>query len=265
MEMQAADNRAEGIRGISGSTLKLIAMVTMLIDHVAATILVRIMQQQGLEMYIMGGSTEPISILYTVMRLIGRLAFPIFVFLLIEGLEHTRNQWNYLLRLVLFAIVSELPFDFAMNLDMEQIMAGQLLEWGSQNVFFTLSIGLFAMIGIKAVQAAEIPLWIQIIGEIGIAAVAMLAAYFLHTDYGEIGVLAIVVMYLLRKQRIAGVIAVCWILVFSSVLELTALFALVPIVKYNGTRGWKLKWLFYIFYPMHLLILWLICWKMGIV
>lgn len=263
MEMQA-DNRAEGVRGIAGSTLKLIAIVTMLIDHVAATILARIMQQQGIDMYIMGGSTEPIAILYTVMRLIGRLAFPIFIFLLIEGLEHTRNQWNYLLRLVLFAIVSELPFDFALNLDMEQIMAGQLLEWGSQNVFFTLSIGLFAIIGIKAVQATELPLWIQLVGKAGIAVAAMLVAYFLHTDYGEIGVLAIVVMYLLRKQRIAGVFAVCWILVFSSSLELAALFALIPIVKYNGTRGWKLKWLFYIVYPVHLLILWLVCWKMGI-
>ena len=101
--------------GLSSFALKCIALITMIIDHVGA-------------------------ILYPearVLRIIGRIAFPIYAFLVAEGFYHTKNVKKYMLRLLLFALVSEIPFDLALT--------GQILEFGHQNVFFTLFAGLLLM------------------------------------------------------------------------------------------------------------------------
>ena len=107
-------------KGICGSTIKMIAIVSMLIDHTAATILERMLSQQ-----LFPEMEGWLNLLYLVMRGIGRLGFPIFIFLLVEGLEHTRNRWKYLLRLVIFALVSELPFDMAFTLTKAEIFRGK--------------------------------------------------------------------------------------------------------------------------------------------
>lgn len=251
-------------RGIAGSTIKMIAIITMLIDHTAAVVLKRMIVEQNLSIAMTMGPMEPIVSLYYVMRLIGRLGFPIFIFLLTEGLEHTRNQWKYLLRLFLFALVSEIPFDFAFNLSQEQIASGQILEFTYQNVFFTLTIGLAAIIGIKAIQGTELQPVLKVLLNIGITIVGMALGFLLQTDYDAIGVLAIVMMYLLRQRKTLAVFTTCLVLMFSSSLEISAFLVLLPIGTYNGKRGWNLKWVFYVFYPAHLLILWLICFGMGI-
>ena len=104
----------QGSRGFSAATLKWIAIITMLIDHVGASLL------YGHAAYPAGwlggtryGWGEGIwsRDFYMALRVIGRLAFPIFCFLLIEGLIHTRNRWKYFSRLALFALISEIPFD----------------------------------------------------------------------------------------------------------------------------------------------------------
>lgn len=251
-------------QGISGSTIKMIAIIAMLIDHTAAVILERIMQQQGMNTMLDMGPVEPIVIVYLIMRLIGRLGFPIFIFLLIEGLEHTRNQWKYLLRLVIFAFISEIPFDISFNLSREQIFSGHILEFTYQNVFFTLAIGLAAAIGMKTVQKLELNAVLKIVINIGIAVAGMGLGLLLRTDYGAIGLLAIIMMYLLRQRKMLATAMTCIILMFSSVLEASAFLILLPIGFYNGERGWKLKWVFYAFYPVHLLVLWVICLCMGI-
>lgn len=94
-------------KGLSGSALKIIAIVTMLIDHIAATVIIRILK--------FGGYNDGLYQLYRVMRNIGRIAFPIFCFLLVEGFMHTRDREKYALRLGCFAAVSEIPFDLAFN------------------------------------------------------------------------------------------------------------------------------------------------------
>ena len=237
--------------GITGSTLKLIAIITMLIDHTGAVLVEGWMQQSA-------GGINGIYALYIGMRSVGRIAFPIFIFLLVEGMEHTRNRWKYLIRLWIFAIVSEIPFDMAFNLEKSQIFSGQLLEFGYQNVFFTLAIGLMVCIGIRIVEEKALKNGIKIVLNLLMTIAGMAAAELLRTDYGGIGVLAIVMMYLLRHRRVVAVTACCIILMFSSSLEMVAFLALIPICFYNGERGWKLKWVFYIFYPAHLLLLWLI-------
>ena len=115
-------------RILSGSVLKLIAVITMLIDHT------------GYVFYAFPAFREPLFTalgetvtIYFILRKIGRLAFPIYCFLIGEGLIHTRNPIKYLLRLLIFAILSEIPFNL--------MVSGQLLCPEHQNVFFTLLLG----------------------------------------------------------------------------------------------------------------------------
>ena len=117
-------------KGLSGSTLKIIAVITMLTDHIGAGILGRIITMQG----IYSGSVYNV---YTVMRYIGRLAFPIFCFLLVEGFMHTHNVKKYASRLFVFALISEIPFDL--------FVSGRIVDTSAQNVYFTLLIGLICM------------------------------------------------------------------------------------------------------------------------
>lgn len=138
----------EARRGISGSTVKIVAVITMFIDHAAAVILTRQIMADGYMDAVMGGQSSLVKwlmengILYyinTVMRAIGRLGFPIFCFLLVEGFQRSRNVGKYALRLGLFALISEIPFDLAIT--------GRWWHTGYQNVFFTLLLGLLALCG----------------------------------------------------------------------------------------------------------------------
>lgn len=210
--------------GLSGSTLKIIAILTMLIDHIAAILI---------------SPSEPVYMLF---RLIGRLAFPIFCFLLVEGFLYTKNIKNYAFRLFLFALISEVPFDLA--------IAGNAFSFAQQNVFFTLFIGLTTI----ALFAKSTSVWIKFL----ILIAGMLLAYFANTDYGHFGILAIVVIYILRKDKSQGITFACLCLTFMNSLELSS-FAILPLISsYNGKRGLSLKYIFYVFYPAHLLLLYFI-------
>lgn len=249
------------MKGISGSTVKMIAIIAMLIDHTAAVLLEHMIQAQHLNLSLTG-AVPPIVLLYFVMRIIGRLGFPIFIFLLIEGLEHTRSKWKYLLRLVIFALVSEIPFDFAFNLSRTAVFSGKIIEFSYQNVFFTLAIGLLTVIVLQTISDTKWNTVIKIVMNIAVTIAGMSLGFLLRTDYGAVGVLAIVMMYLFRKRRILATAMTCVILMASSVLEISAFLVLLPIAYYNGKRGWNLKYVFYAFYPLHLLLLWGICFFM---
>lgn len=250
-------------KGLSGSTLKLIAVITMIIDHIGAAILGRLLYVEGIG-GLNGTDTEAVTRwlmehaalygTYSVLRVIGRIAFPIFCFLLIEGFEHTKDRKKYALRLGLFALISEIPFDLAFN--------SKVLEFGYQNVFFTLFIGLITITVFHAIEERDD--WnraLSIVLRIAAAFLGMAAAHFLCTDYAEKGIMCIVILYLFRKNKkwqiLAGCLAFFW-------WELPALLAFIPIALYNGTRGLRLKYAFYLVYPVHLLILYLICVAMGI-
>ncbi len=240
-------------KGLSGSSLKLIAMVTMLIDHIGATILWKMMQlraaESGLEGMVIA---DELYTVYRFMRDIGRIAFPIYCFLLVEGLVKTSNRARYALRLGMFAIFSEIPFDLAFN--------SQILEFSYQNIFFTLLIGFLGMWVADEIEKMKgFGIWSFLSGLL-VTAVGAGIAEILGTDYGAKGVLAIMVLYLFRhnkwEQIIAGCLAFLW--------ETTAPIAFLPIWFYNGKRGLNVKYVFYLFYPLHLLILYLICFCMGL-
>lgn len=135
-------------KGISGSTVKIVAVVAMLIDHVAAAVLTRqIMANgyvdavRGTENQLAGWMAENAVLFYgmTAMRMVGRLGFPIFCFLLVEGFQRTRDVRKYALRLGVFALISEIPFDLAIT--------GNPFNLGYQNVYFTLLLGLLGLWG----------------------------------------------------------------------------------------------------------------------
>ena len=221
--------------GISGSTLKLIAIFTMLIDHIAATVILQ-MINNGI-----GGQT--LIDIYWVMRSIGRMAFPVFCFLLVEGFKYTHSREKYAARMFIFALISEIPFDLAIN--------NTVLEFKSNNVFFTLLLGLLAITVLD---------WLKSVDKIEKASSAV--KWFLVTLIRCIVMVSVVLvmMYLLSSNReVAFAVAVILLGLFSGTIEFFALFMLIPLRYYNGKRGISLKYVFYAFYPVHLFVLYLIC------
>lgn len=234
------------MRGLSGSALKCIAIISMLIDHIGAAILAR--------MIIGGNGSDFLYQSYLMLRAIGRTAFPIYCFLLVEGFEHTRDRKKYALRLLTFALISEIPFDLAFS--------SKVLEFEHQNVFFTLFIGLVTMMVFHEVeQKLE---WHPVVRTISLVAImlcGMGVAYLLRTDYDAKGVMCIMALYAFRKIRGAQILAGC---IAFGWWEIDALVAFILIAFYNEKRGWNMKYLFYLFYPLHLLILYFVCVGMGI-
>lgn len=207
--------------GINGFTLKCIAMVCMLIDHTGAVLFPQ----------------------YRILRMVGRLAFPIYCFLLVEGAMHTRNIRRYELRLLLFACISEIPFDLA--------LFGRI-RWDHQNVFFTLFLGVVTIDFAKQYKNKIMILLITV--------VAIMTAKFLHTDYSGSGIVFIVCYYLLYERKILRhlIFAVENLLLYGIGIQSYASLAAFPMMLYNGQKGPSLKYFFYVFYPLHLLILYLI-------
>ncbi len=245
--------------GLSGSTLKWIAIITMLIDHIGASVLTKRLLYMKWYPEEFGGVTseyvEQFNNLYYIMRatrIIGRIAFPIFCFLLVEGFLRTKNLKKYMLRMTLFALLAEIPFDL--------VFAGKTFYWGYQNVMITLLIGMFTMYGCKVIEE-KVPGKVGRFVACGACFVAgAVVADFLKTDYGARGIIPIMVLYFLRHfkvyQMIGGAISFVW--------ELPASLSFLFIGFYNGKRGMRMKYFFYLFYPLHLFLLYLICMAMGL-
>ena len=171
---------------------------------------------------------------------IGRLAFPIFAFLLAEGFFHTRDRYRYLARLGIFALLSEIPFDLAF---FQTVWYPQ-----RQNVFFTLFISVALMAVLE--RSRE---WPERILEIFIA---MWFAEALGADYGFRGVLLVLIFYIGRARPWAGLaLAGAWNFLWQSAVQRFGALAVIPIGLYNGKKGRSLKYFFYVFYPAHLLLL----------
>lgn len=223
-------------RPLSQEGLKFLACAIMLLDHIGATL-----------------------IPWGTLRIIGRLAFPIFCFLLAEGAHYTRNPRNYLLRLGIGAILSELPFDLA--------LFGSW-SWQHQSVMVTLLLGAMALLAMKRMTQPLLKILVLLL-------FAFLAD-FMNTDYGGAGVLMIALFGLTRERKygwlvqLLGMYLICrWIIPGGAVwfigryvfIEIFAILALIPIWLYSGkksTSSRAVQWAFYLFYPVHLWILYLI-------
>lgn len=220
---------------LSGSALKLIAVITMLIDHSAIILAPEITAMQT-PIFTIG--SQGIN-LYFIMRKIGRLAFPIFCFLIAEGFSHTRNQKRYALNLLLFAAISEIPYNL--------MHSGTVFNLRTQNIFFTLFLGVVMLYVYKNIDNRTQ----KAILLLAVAALTLV----MNMDYGLRGVLLILMIYILKEQP-----AVQAVLAYPFLSGgVAAWLAFVPINMYNGKRGFikgaALKYAFYIFYPLHILVL----------
>lgn len=231
--------------GISGSVLKWIAILSMLIDHIACVFIFSNFQKDSTCFLQLEQNTlDIIWDVYGIMREIGRLAFPIFCFLLVEGAAHTSNFKKYISRLFLFAFISEIPFDLAMH--------HQLFFWGTQNVYFTLFFGLLAIQGMAYFREKKALAWICVI-------LAGIAAQVLHTDYGVHGIVIIMLFYLFRlEEKWKVILGSFYEAIIMGIGEAAAALAFIPMHFYNGKRGRQMKYFFYLFYPVHLFVLYLI-------
>lgn len=201
--------------------LKWIAIITMVIDHVGAVLFPHQM----------------------IFRIIGRISFPIFCFLLVEGFFHTSNVKKYTVRLGVFALLSEIPYDLAFR--------GSFVDIHKQNVFFALLIGLVMMYAITYTNNMTVKVIYLVL--------AMWAARMIACDYGYKGILLIAVYYFFRDRLLVKTfLGALWNFLGGISLQMYGALASVPIMLYNGERGKGMKYIFYVFYPVHLLILYFI-------
>ncbi|MCL1819188.1 MAG: conjugal transfer protein TraX [Oscillospiraceae bacterium] len=225
--------------------LKWIAIASMLIDHIGASGLI---PTDGLP--------------YFVCRSIGRLAFPLFAFMIAEGYFYTKNYKKYIMRLIVFMAISEIPFDL--------FLRGSFPVWESQSIYVTFTIALAGLYFFDHFAAA---------GKRMQSLLALLTAAFaaeqLNADYGVYGILIVFIFYFYRDRPrsaaawFSAVVIVNAILnavsampltrsVIFSLINIFALFALIPILLYNRKKGYsssKWQYFFYAFYPVHLIIL----------
>lgn len=220
---------------MNGFVLKLIAMLIMLLDHSA-------------EVFLAYGSPS-----YIICRTIGRISFPIFCFLLVEGYVHTRNVKKYILRLGVFALISEIPFDLAFY--------NKFPTNNHQNIFFTLFIGLLVIYLLNLIDSKlKSKILLSSLSELLIVAIGCVAAIVFAVDYNFLGVLLIVGLYIFRRSK--GMQAVVMFLINVMMfggLQSYAIAAMLFIWFYNGERGPQSnKYIFYAFYPVHLLVIYII-------
>lgn len=234
---------------VSAFTLRIVAMIAMFCDHAAKTIL---------------NSTD-----INLLLIVGRLAYPIFAYQLVEGYFHTKNLGAYVRRLCIFAVLSEIPFNL--------MVGGALFYPAAQNVLWTMLIGIGVIYGIERMRRLET----MSLSTMGMIFVIVLcgdfAATYGMTDYAGPGVLMIVLFYCSRcvKYRylveLFGMVLVngCLLIGPFEVLrigeyEITyslqsiAILALLPIWLYKGKQGYHSRWFqtfCYGFYPLHMMVL----------
>lgn len=240
-------------RTVSQESLKLIASVTMLIDHIGAVLVYSLyLSAWNAGNYAL--STQ-MALIYEPMRIIGRIAFPIYCFLLVEGFHYTRNIRGYITRLGIGALLSEIPFDLALS--------GHI-DWTGSSVMITLLLGCLMMLAMGQVKG----LW-----KIVLILPFVLISELLGTDYAGHGI-ALIAMLALTKGlpreklwRTIGFVVLLWFGPGVQVgpveipMELFGLIGLLPMFRYDGrklTHNKWIQWAFYLFYPVHLLVLWIL-------
>ena len=207
--------------------LRLLALVTMFIDHFGAIL-------------------HPRELSY---RYVGRLSFPIYAFLIANGFNHTHDKKRYLMRLLIFALVSEIPYDLAFN--------HSVLEFARQNIFFTLALGLVCLM----LQEKLTEIIGRIPGSLVALGITAAIAEFGGASYGASGVILIFIFdaWLTKRLPYLALWPLIGILFYSSSqIQFWGVLALIPLYFYNGKPGRRLPWLqwgFYLFYPLHLLLL----------
>ncbi|UBD77706.1 MULTISPECIES: TraX family protein [Bacteroidales] len=218
--LDSANKAGHSFLGLSGSALKVIALVSMLTDHSAYYLL------------------EHETTLYEAMRSFGRIAFPVFAFLIAEGFSHTRNRLRYFLTLLGFAVASEVPWLLLNGAD------------GTHNVMFTLALGVGALAIFEKYHQRKFVCFCMI-------ALIAIFATCLGTDYEWRGISLIVICYMMREHRPLLLLFMLPLMIYYGIVG--AIMAAIVLSLYDGTRGFiqgsTAKYGFYAFYPVHLFLL----------
>ncbi len=234
---------------LNGNALKIIACIIMLIDHIGAAVIYPLTDAGILPINMSFGQLNAI---YRIIRAIGRSAFPIFCFLLVEGFIHTHSRVKYALSLLIFGIISELPYDYSMSGGINHL---------SNNVFFTLFIGLLVISAIEFINnyavKKELHFIIAPLLSGCITVIGALIAYYFNLDYSYRGVALIAVFYLFRFYTPYNLVIgyLIFLLGENGILSFPAFLLMYLYNRKRGKKLGRLKYLFYIFYPAHLLLL----------
>ena len=225
---------------LSGATLKYIAFASMFLDHFNKAVIYN---------YLTGGGI--LNSISDILDILGRIAFPIFAFLISEGYFKTHNKKKYLMNLIIFAFISEVPYDM--------FQSRVFFNLNANNILFTFSIAL-ATIWIIDTIKEKISLNIWIITSFVILILSCILSMVLSTDYEYYGILVIYMFYIFRNNKYVSI-------VFNLPYLIEAPWSILGFglnLLYNGKRGKQNKYLNYMFYPLHLLLLGIIRMYLGI-
>lgn len=208
--------------------LKLIAIITMTIDHIGAIIYNDI----------------------DIFRIIGRISFPIFAFLLVEGFKNSSNRLKYFLRLIIFAFITQQIYDYA-------------FKSNTLNILFTFSLGFLLMMiiesGKKIIDKYNIGLESYLYKTVFYSLFYILfsiLAIFLNVDYTVLGITTIFIFYLSPNIFLSFILYLLAALFLeTNDIQLYSIVAFIFLYFYNGKHGRKIKYFFYLYYPLHLLLL----------
>ncbi len=256
----------EKIKKVNGNMLKIVACISMFIDHFAAGAILPIVNGG---FYKGNLDFHQLSKLYFTMRCIGRWAFPIYCFLLIEGFVHTKSRIKYALSLLIFGLISELPFDICFYTEyqtcnpnvLEVLTANKSFLLEQCNVYFTLLAGLLVIWAIDAsfafIREKNLPAPLTMVSCALFTLIGSVVTYRINTDYDYRGIVLIVIFYILKKYGLIRLLT-GYLFIANMYLEYMAFPGFILMALYNGKRGRKLgflKYFFYAFYPAHLVLI----------
>ncbi|EGC84928.1 TraX family protein [Anaerococcus hydrogenalis] len=226
---------------INGAVLKYIAFISMFIDHFNKAIITPYLNYQ-----------QPLVAISTIFDIIGRIAFPIFAFMIVEGFYKTKSRGKYLRNLLIFAIISEIPYDM--------FQSKVFINNRSQNIMWALALGLLTLIIVDKLKEKIKNKYTWLILSILIVGINAIIATLLSFDYDYYSIIIIFILYLFYDKRLVGSL-ISYLVIIK---EVYAILGFAVINFYNGEKGRQNKLFNYLFYPIHLLILGLCRFWLGI-
>lgn len=223
--------KIKNLKGINGAQLKYIAFASMFIDHFNKAIITPFLTGTG-----------PMVIITTIFDILGRIAFPIFAFMVVEGFFKTKSRWSYLRNLLIFAVISEIPYDM--------FQSAEFVNTWSQNILWGLALGLFTIMVIDKLKAyiKKRPLWIFV--SLLLVALSSLGSMLISSDYEYYAIIIIYLYYIFYDKRLLAS-GLGYLVIIK---EIYAILGFATVLLYNGEKGKQNKIFNYLFYPVHLLI-----------
>ena len=222
----------KNLQKINGAQLKYIAFASMFIDHFNKAIITPFLTGTG-----------PLNVITRIFDILGRIAFPIFAFMIVEGFFKTKSRWKYLRNLLVFATISEIPYDM--------FQSAVFINTRSQNILWGLALGLFTIMIIDKLKEKikKRPVWIFV--SIIIVALSSLGSMLISADYEYYAIIIIYIYYLFYDKRLLAS-GLGYLVIIK---EIYAILGFATVLLYNGEKGKQNKTFNYLFYPVHLLIL----------